>query len=330
MSAWGAPESRRSSTLAWVRLPGAESCIGTVELAKAVERRLGRLVFAPVSQADLAVEGRIEPRVLGFVATLSVSDRDGKVLGTRTLESKRPDCRSMDRGLVLITSLLIDPEAFAESSVEPEPEAALEPEPPPVPVVRTSTARVSITPKDELIEAPTPLWGALTLSGSLSLGQLPGLGGGAVASLDLGLQDGLRGRISAAFAHGGTETAAGTSASFVLVSGSAGLCFARLVSRQVSLGGCGGVELGGLLAQAAELAGEQDRSALWLAAVLGLHADFVLEEHWLIHGVLELGLPLRRDRYTYLDGAGATRVLFEPSPVVVRLGLGFGFRLLGS
>ena len=50
--------AQSKSALSWVREPGAESCIGTVELGQRVERLVGpMLVSAPEGQ--VSVEGRI-------------------------------------------------------------------------------------------------------------------------------------------------------------------------------------------------------------------------------------------------------------------------------
>lgn len=325
------PEPRRTSTLSWVRLPGAERCVGPVELAAAVEARLGRVVFAPVSRAELAVEGRIEPRDGGFAAALSVSDREGRRLGQRELASKQPDCRAMDRALVLVTSLLIDPDAPLGTEAESPRGAPSGPnDPPPLERAETSTAPARPTPRASPPSAPVPLWGAVGLEGVVATGQLPWPSFGGTLALALGMQDGLRGRVTAVFGHGGAETAAGSPAAFTLLAGGAAACFAGMPRGDLSVGACAGGEIGGLLAAAAALSGEQDRSALWAAAVVGIHAELLLHRHWLLRGAVELGLPLRRDRFTYVDGAGVERVLFEPSPVLVRLGLGLGFRFLGS
>src|SRR5690348_567896 len=71
------PEARgpRTSSLSWVRLPGAEGCVATQTLARAAEDRLGRSVFVSAAQADVSVEGRIEPkRGGGFHAVLTLRD----------------------------------------------------------------------------------------------------------------------------------------------------------------------------------------------------------------------------------------------------------------
>ena len=54
-----------TATLGWARLDGAETCIGTQELAQAVEKLLGRSVFVPASEAELAIEGLVDPKRAG-------------------------------------------------------------------------------------------------------------------------------------------------------------------------------------------------------------------------------------------------------------------------
>jgi hypothetical protein len=105
--------AQRTSSLGWARLPGAEDCISTQALAERVERRLGRRVFVSASQADFALEGRVERADAGgaFVATLVVSDRAGRVLGRRVLRAPGPSCAPLEAPLVLVIAIAIDPGA---------------------------------------------------------------------------------------------------------------------------------------------------------------------------------------------------------------------------
>ena len=52
--------AQRTSSLSWVRLEGADQCIGAQELARRVEERVGRRVFVSASQAELSLEGHVE------------------------------------------------------------------------------------------------------------------------------------------------------------------------------------------------------------------------------------------------------------------------------
>lgn len=108
-----APAVERTSSLGWVRLPGAEQCIGPQALAEQVEARLGRSVFVPASSADLSVEGRVErvAEPAGWRATIVVSDRAGTPLGERAVPAAGDDCHALDDALVLVIALTIDPDA---------------------------------------------------------------------------------------------------------------------------------------------------------------------------------------------------------------------------
>src|SRR5689334_12323457 len=76
---------KRTSSLSWVRLEGAESCIATQALAQAVETRLKRKVFVSASGADVSVEGHIarESSPPRWRAVFTVRDAEGTLLGTR-------------------------------------------------------------------------------------------------------------------------------------------------------------------------------------------------------------------------------------------------------
>lgn len=104
--------SRALPSLNWVRLPGADSCICPGELARKVEARLGREVFFSSAAADVAVEGHIGPRKKsGWVAMLVISDKDGKILGSRKLETEEADCRALDEALALVIAVSIYPQS---------------------------------------------------------------------------------------------------------------------------------------------------------------------------------------------------------------------------
>src|SRR4051794_29209242 len=98
----------KSSSLSWTRLPGAEECVATRELARAVERKLGRSVFVSAADAELAVEGRVEraaPR--GWRATIVVTRADGVTVGRRELHVAGGKCALLDESLVLVVALMI-------------------------------------------------------------------------------------------------------------------------------------------------------------------------------------------------------------------------------
>ena len=111
-SAASAQATPPTSSLSWVRLPGAESCLSTHQLAASVEKRLGHRAFVSASQAELSLEGRIERSAPDrWSATLIVSDRNGRTLGKRELHARGDSCAAIDRSLVLVVAIAIDPGA---------------------------------------------------------------------------------------------------------------------------------------------------------------------------------------------------------------------------
>ncbi|MDH5671832.1 MAG: hypothetical protein OEZ06_06755 [Myxococcales bacterium] len=101
----------RTSSLSWVRLPGAESCISTQQLAALVERRIGRRAFVSASQADISLEGRVERKDARWQVTLVLSNRHGTILGERRLQAEGDDCSVLEASLVLVIAIAIDPGA---------------------------------------------------------------------------------------------------------------------------------------------------------------------------------------------------------------------------
>lgn len=96
-------------------------CIQAAPLARAVEARLGRSVFGALP--DVLIHGVLEPASpSGWSARLTLVDGRGAVLGSRDIDSATPACADIERRLVLVLALMIDPEAL--SSPEPDSEPA--------------------------------------------------------------------------------------------------------------------------------------------------------------------------------------------------------------
>ncbi|RLB57111.1 MAG: hypothetical protein DRJ42_01400 [Deltaproteobacteria bacterium] len=133
--AQGGPEAQastasRTSSLSWVRLPGAEDCATAPELARAVEARLGREVFVAPRNAELSVEGRVAPGDGGgFTATFAVATAGGEVLGERELGTESEDCSELTATVAFVVAVMIDPDAEERDAPEPDT-APSEAEPP--------------------------------------------------------------------------------------------------------------------------------------------------------------------------------------------------------
>lgn len=115
------------SSLAWVRLDGAESCVAATELAVAIEQRLGRAVFVAPADAEIAVEGRVERAEGAWRAVVRLTDATGAILGDRTVESRAESCDELGRVAATVIALMVDP----LTAPEPPPPVELPPEVPP-------------------------------------------------------------------------------------------------------------------------------------------------------------------------------------------------------
>jgi hypothetical protein len=168
-----------TSALNWTRLPGAESCIGVRELQAAVEKRIGRALFVSATEADVLVEGNIEPisNARGWRAQIRLSDADGVDLGTREIQNKEPSCRSLDPSLALAIALMVDPESVRAGRPpvvipkEKPPAAGTGAPPPPAPPVQD--------------HRPQRLRVKVAAGASLGWGFLPGFGAGAAGRVAL-------------------------------------------------------------------------------------------------------------------------------------------------
>lgn len=168
-----------ATSLSWVRLPGAESCVDVRALAAAVERRLGRPSVATPVLARRTIEGRIEPAGAsgGYRASFAITGESGEILGTREIAGASPSCRAMDEDLALVVALMIDPDA-AMASPAPIAPANLPGPPTPTwtPPPRPPASLAPAAPNRQL-------HAALSAGGALSVGQLPSAGAGVAMRL---------------------------------------------------------------------------------------------------------------------------------------------------
>ncbi len=95
--------------LNWVRLRGAEGCLAAPELAERVELRVGKMLFASVSDAGVFVDGYVGPARDGWDVVLAVSDREGVLLGRRELHVAGASCRVIDDAVTLVIAVTLYP-----------------------------------------------------------------------------------------------------------------------------------------------------------------------------------------------------------------------------
>jgi hypothetical protein len=309
----------RTSSLSWVRLEGAESCIGTQPLAQAVEKRLARKVFVSATEADVSVEGHVArttaPR--GWRAVLTIRDASGKPLGTREVDSAEAECSALDEPIVFIVSVLIDPEAETRAPTEPEaeppPPAAA---PPPKVVVRRERVLVPVVPPDPWrVEASAGATGGVGLLPSASLGVT------AEAMVEPPSFWGIL--LSGTYWLGVTVDAERDARSEVsLAYGGLGLCPIRWSQWRASYRVCAGVGVGSLRSRGVGF--DTEKADETLAAHVFLPNRFGLALVGPLVATLGLTLlvPLARTELTYRAADGSSRVLFQPSPIAGAADLG--------
>ncbi len=306
----------RTSTLSWVRLPGAEGCIGSRALAVAVEHRLRREVFVPPSRAAVAVEGRVERTPDGFRAVITVSNEAGVPLGSREIRSKGSRCGAMDDDLVLVIAVMIDPEA---ALAPPRPAAPpLPPWPPPRPAQPLPpTAQPAACP------APPSWQVSLQAGGVAVLGLLPRVAGGVL----------IRSHIEPprfwGFEVGGVlfpavQATQGTAgASFQLAEAFLSTCPLTLHAFGAALSACAGVQAGAIHATGFGFSGASaEEQGLFNVAVEGRVRRRIVGP--LVAGAgLGLVVPTLRTRFS-IPSTAADQVLFTMAPVAGALNLSLG------
>ena len=303
-----------TSSLSWVRMPGAETCPSSAELARAVEERLARRVFVSAADADLAVEGRAERTPEGWRAVLHVSRADGTLLGERTLSSEEPGCDALGRRVALTVALMIDP----LTAPEPAPPRAAPAEPPPTePPVIVRTERVEVPVP--VPAPPAPRWRVevdASLAFALGLQPTPSLGGITTVIVEPPgfIPIALEGALFP-FARAGSSAG---HADFLPVHAGLSLCPLALRERGLALHGCLGADAGAVVVVGGDLVlDERER-------VIG-QAHAALRGHWDVVGPLTLRLavhllvPFRHEPFT----AGGN-AFYRPEPVAGMVDLGAG------
>jgi hypothetical protein len=341
--------ARKRSSLGWSRLEGAESCIGTRDLAILVERLLGRAVFVSAAEGELSLDGRIKPGVAPerWTAVISLSDASGAVLGTRELSSRARSCRALDEPLSLAIALMIDPSGGLASAPAPASASASAPAPAsapasasaPAPLPRVVVQReMVLVPIDKPAPPPEPSeddgWRGDGYAGPvLGFGLLPGVAAGGMvgALLDPPFFAPIEGSITVFQSREVTVTR-GASASFFLFQGSVLVCPLWYSGRRrpldplapAGIAACAGAQIGLLDVEGSAF----DRSQRDVRPLVNIAARARATYRFLgplIGGVgVTVAVPLVRERFVYREPDGTVKPIFEVSPVVAVPDLSFG------
>lgn len=323
----------RTSALSWVRLPGAEGCVGAPKLAAAVEARLGRRVFVPPADAEISVEGTVAYRAdtKRFKATFRVADRAGSVLGVRDVEESVTSCDKLDERFAFVLSVLIDPDAALGA-----PPAAGEATPLPPPEAAPVAPAPAALAKPETPAAPAPplrpaepwRWLAGVDFGGAA-GIVPDVGwvfsGGAIVTPPG--WPGLRAKGSS-YLPTSRRVEGVARAEIGLVTGEVGICPLQLRRAPFGLTVCLDGMLGELSARGSGFPDSRGYGTLLGGIVLDVVAELAVTRAVVLTLSPALVVPLSRARLAYDDAAGDRHTLFEVAPVggSIALGLAVGSR----
>jgi len=312
------------AALSWVHLAGADACIGTHALARAVEERLGRVVFVPARDADVVVEGSIERRGGDWRAVLVARDKADHEIGRRALvvSDAGPSCDAMTKPVVDAVVDLVPALAIAVGTVEEKKKAdALE-------KAREQRAAAAVTARPRLgLEAGASFTDSVGL-----MPELTAIGVGFDALVETRRLLGLRGFLS----FWADRTARpGDDFSMALAGG--GPCvalvhaqIARASESPLTLRACVEGELGVLRARSSDAFAQVRPSAAVLVNVdAGLRLTIPVTGPFVARGGASLVVPLLRERFIAGSALapGADTEVFRVSPVamIADVGLGVAF-----
>lgn len=314
----------RTSSLSWVRTPGAEGCISTPALARSVEERLRRPVFVSAAAADVSVEGLVQPSEGsgGWSVTLTLRDASGAQLGTRDLQRDGEDCRALDASLSLVIAVMIDPDARPEQApAETEPAASAPP----------AEARTVIQEKVVLVQAlekprPTPWRFDGGAAGAIAVGPLPGaaLGVEAHGLLEPPGWPSLEG-FGVLYPRSVQDAPGPGSATFALGVLGGGVCPLRHHGERLHAYACVQGQIGAITARSeGVLVGLAEESRLFLASSVAARATVRVLGPLALRAGLGVAVPWLRQRFVYEDAAGTERELHRIAPVALQADLGVG------
>jgi len=306
----------RTSSLSWVQLPGAEACGGASEIARAVERELGRPALVSPAQADVSIEGRAERDGHHFRAVLVLRDSAGAQLGTREIESDVPDCSELRENVALAVALMIDPDAVLHPAPQRPPSLPA----PPKGIIR----RVEVP----VVAAPPAPWRVEPAASVV-------IGGGFMPSASVGALLGttiLPPRLWALEVYGGVWGAQsvaaqpGGSARFTGAFGGLGLCPLRVRGVDVAFQLCGAGQVGVVSSEPAGFVTSQGGSLPTLHLVADAHLSLDVARGVLVRAGEALGLALLRSEFVFDNSAG-TQSLFDPPSLAATADLGLAVAL---
>lgn len=293
--------------MSWVRLPGAENCVTSRDLSRAVESRLHRPALGAPAETDVAIEGYVEAVPEGgFHSVVTITDTHGKLVGKRELDGKGSDCREMDAPLALTIALMIDPDAAFSATAEPvrkPPPAPPSLPPPPVPRVKPPAFRL-----------------VASAGAMVGFGVLPGTAKGAWVGGALEPRRLFPFELEGRFWLDEKVTKDGISVAFTRTTFRVLGCPLDVGIGTFRLGACAGLDAGVLTAIGNNAdTGIYDERRVILDANLRGRVDWFFVPRVSLRVSAALAVPFIRDSFTYKP---ADKLAFQLSPAGGDVGLG--------
>ncbi len=307
-----------TSSLSWVRLAGAEECVGTQDLARDVEQRLGRSVFVSAAHADVSVEGHVEPRAdgPGWQAAITVRDAKGALLGTRELARRDSSCAEMREPIALVIAVMIDPDA----TVSPGPREA----PPSRPAILLAEGPVVGAAPSLPRGAPWRFDAGASIIGGAGLLPNPGIGVSGGGLLEPPHLPALLG-FGAIWFDNSASTAGPGVETFSLAFLGGGICPLTTHGDRIHGYLCGVGHLGLLKSRGSGFEVPlSDGQRVFLAGALEGRLTLRVFGPLTARAGLSLVVPIVRHAFTYRQPSGAEVETFRMAPVAATADLGFG------
>jgi hypothetical protein len=307
----------RTAVLSWVRLPGAESCLGAGPLAHAVDDRLGRAAFVLPTEGKLFIEGHIapSPRGTGFQATILLRDESGKNLGTRALDTRSSSCRELDEAIALVVALMIDPNAAARPApTAPAPLPAPAPAPPP----QAEPTKVEAREGWEKV--------ARLRAGALA-GLLPQVVATTSVSVEVIPAQFLGVQISAVLVPASSLAKGVEGAVVSLAAGGLSVCPLHLGAWRFSFSACAGVSLGALTGWGVGFPTNASVTHFYASGGGAGRVSYLLGGPFTLELQASADAPFTQPEFLYGASSGQTALLFRSWPVLAGIELGLGAAL---
>jgi hypothetical protein len=342
--------------LNWVRLEGAQACISAAALAARVESRVGRVLFAPIQEAGVFVDGYVGVQDAGgFHVRLEISDPSGSVLGRRDMTFAGKDCSVIDDAVALVIAVTLYPNTglldagipleagtaatlaslFGQEPTDPDPASLPTRAAPPASTTAASSTRArsranaTINSHGAGPATNAEPWAfGLDAVATGGFGQLPGMAAGIAGHvlltpptawpIEAGLVVFPPARTDAQRASGRVD--------FDLLVGTLAVCPWQ-PSWLSGLALCVGAEVGRLQAQASGFASRNQSSSDTVASVLGsalLRTPLGASVY--LRSALIIAVPIDQRRYSFETDNGGSETLFRIPQLTARAELGLGLR----